>query len=242
VITEYWTLDTLFPPAQATTAWTEDPQNAGVFIPNGHAIVASSSTSLRNRRTRLYMPNTISDGINFSAAKILYITNNQWHDANTNLPLDSDLLLLPDHFITVSHPSTVAQQTTFRTSGEVELGNFSIPLHSISSGAQDNHLAAPRPIDLRVDQLNLISSNSFVASDGTSLRNRKDVLFLYDNTQPNINRSADVILYHDGVTWRNANDNSEASQVIVPASSGFVIRKARTDVATTSFWQNNPTY
>ncbi|MFN2427032.1 MAG: 30S ribosomal protein S17, partial [Candidatus Binatia bacterium] len=41
VIAEYWTLDTLFPPAQATTGWTENTENPGEYIQNGHAVVAS---------------------------------------------------------------------------------------------------------------------------------------------------------------------------------------------------------
>jgi len=241
-IAEYWTLDTLFPPDQATTGWAEDPENPGTYIQNGHAIVASSSTSLRNRKTRLFIPDTVDDGINFAARETLYIANELWYNAKGDVPVDADFVLSPDSFITISHPVTVTHPTHFRSSGEVLLSNMSIPLHSISSGAQDNHLALQRPVDIRIDQLNLIESGAFTPSNGTSLRNRKDVVFLYDNSKADVNRSADKTLYHDGTTWRNAQGDIEASDQIVPASAGFIIRKASSATPVTIFWQNQPTY
>ena len=241
IITEYWTLDTLFPPDQATTSWTADPES-GEMIQNGHAIVASSNTSLRTRRTQVYISDSVSDGINFSAVETFYITNGQWYDARNNQPLDLDFVLMPDQYFTISHPATVSAPTVYRSAGEVASSDFTIPLRAITTGAQDNYVAIPRPIDLRLDQLNLYESGAFVASSSTSLRNRKDELLVFDNEVALRNRSASAIFYHNGVTWLNAANHNVASDYVIPAAAGFVIRKARVNVRSTSFWQNIPTY
>ncbi|NJM37856.1 MAG: TIGR02597 family protein [Akkermansiaceae bacterium] len=60
VISEYWTLDTLFPPAAATT----DPATTG------HAIVASTGTSPIQRRTSILLPDIVTSGINLPASGI----------------------------------------------------------------------------------------------------------------------------------------------------------------------------
>ncbi|MFU8849280.1 MAG: TIGR02597 family protein, partial [Opitutales bacterium] len=62
-IAEYWTLNTLFPPANATG----DPTTTG------HAVVGSNGTGSRNRKTEILYPDLLGLGINRAAPSQYYI-------------------------------------------------------------------------------------------------------------------------------------------------------------------------
>jgi uncharacterized protein (TIGR02597 family) len=233
LIAEYWTLDTLFDPAIATT----DPTTTG------HAIVASSSTSPRNRRTQVLIPNFLEpDGINQAPSKICYISGGQWLAADSS-PNAGNTTLFPDIYIIVRHPPAITTSTVFRSLGEVETKNFTISLTTNISGSQDSYIGLPRPIDLRLNELNLVESGAFVASSSTSPRNRKDQILVFNNTEQLVNKAPSAIYYYMGGNWLNALDTNAISNTnIIPAGSGFLIRKAKTDTGATSMWLNTFTY
>ncbi|QQL44350.1 TIGR02597 family protein [Sulfuriroseicoccus oceanibius] len=234
-IVKYWTLEELFPAAQATTAFGEAPD----YEPNGHAIFASSSTSPRGRMTQLFLLG--SDlGVNKSASQIFYIANGQWQTA-TGSPTTGDTILLPDSYFVIRHPAAVTQSTKFTCTGEVELGTFSIPLVTSSSSTNDIVVALPRPVDVKLSELNLFESGAFTASAGTSPRGRKDLLIVFDNSTAGLNKTG-RIFYHDGTNWLEAtNSNAISNDFVISAGTGFVIRKvASTDGSVE--WLNTPSY
>jgi len=233
LIAEFWTLDTLFPPANAT----ESPTTTG------HAIVSSPSTSPRFRKTQVLLPNVATpDGINQAPSKICYITGGQWvaADASAN---PGGTILWPDSYLIIRHPGSITTFTVFKSCGEVEMGNMVIPLATRTDGAQDCYIAVPRPLPLRLNQLNLVESGAFVTSPSTSPRFRKDQILVFDNAQQLINKAPSAIYYHNGVNWLNASNNNAISDTdVIPAGSGFLIHKALTTTGATAMWPNPPIY
>lgn len=244
VIAQYWTLDSLFPPAGATTAWTGTAPNT---VPNGHAIVASTSTSAPLRKTQLLLPNTAGTGTNLAPNRSFYIYHNtvaatkNWLSAS-GTPAAGSTILSPDCYIIIRHPSTVPNPTTLKTTGEVETGTVSIPLSTITTGFQDNYIALVRPIDLTLTQLNLYESGAFVASSSTSPVLRKDQILVFNNAVALRNKAPSASYYHNGTDWLNASGNTNANLSVIPAGAGFIIRKAKTSGGATHFWNNGATY
>lgn len=240
VIAEYWTLDTLFPPAEATTSWTLNTET-GVQVPNGHAIVASSNSSLRNRRTSLFLPDQTGTGTNRVPAANYYITNSNWLSQEDGSNSNS-ILLNPDTLLIIRHASTVASPTVFRSFGEVVMNSFVIPLATSQSNRRDNYVAIPRPVDMRLDQMSLITSGAFLSSSNGQLRNRKDELLVFNNAVALVNRIPSATYYHTGGNWLSQADGSISNGSILPAGAGFVIRKAQTTDGASVMWNSLPIY
>ena len=245
-IAEYGNLDTLYPPAQATTGWTEDPENLGTFVQNGHAIVGSNGTGSRSRKTEILYPDLIGLGINRAATKQYFIDlqSGEWKDSFDNSTAN-DIRLWPDVSFTIRHPSVISSSTIYAANGEVETNKMAILLASITTGKHDNFIAIPRPVDVALVDLNLGGTDAFVGSDGIGSRSRKDELLLVDNMIQGRNKAATKQYYFDtsgaGV-WRDSFDNSDASLAVIPAGTGFVIRKSNSLTEATHFWQQTPSY
>ena len=242
-ITEYWTLDTLFPPAQATTGWTEDPQNAGVWLPNGNAIVASAGTRAFQRRTELLFPNIEGSGINRSSLVSYYVYNNQWQEVNGDGSDTGNVVIYPDMILTIRQPSTISHPTWYRSSGEVLTTSFSTPLHTQTDVRRDTFVGLPRPIDLTLGELNLWESGAFAQSLGTRAFERRDELLIFDNSNAAINKSSSTTYFHNGTNWLAVGDNTTNRDTdIIPAGAGFIIRKYQTTGGETAFWNNIAPY
>ena len=241
VIAKYWTLDTLFPPNQATTAWTED---GGEQIPNGHAIVESPGARAFERRTEVLLPDLAGLGINRGISGIYIIHDNQWKILENDVNPAGDVILYPDITLTIRHPDDVDHPTVFRNAGEVLVDSFTIPLSTQSDGDRDNHIGLLRPVDVTLTKLNLWESGAFVQSLGDRAFERRDILLIFDNSLQSINKSIDITYYHDGNSWLTTEDNGDTNRDddIIPAGSGFIIRKHQTDAGETAFWQNIPSY
>lgn len=236
LIAKYWTLNDLFPPAEATTAWDVEG------VPNGHAIVESNGTALRFRKTQLFIPTTSNTGINFGPSKTLYISGGEWL-ATDDTPNAGLLILLPDSQFTLRHPTSV-QATEYTCIGEVDDGSISIPFQTSSTTANDYRLSLPRPINVALTDLGLTSSGAFLQSNGTALRFRKDQLYVFDNSVAGINKAPADTYYYDSVVegWRSTTGDVLVPNAVIPAGSGFLIRKARTTVTEFTEWKNDPTY
>lgn len=235
VIAKFWTLESLFPPAGATTAWTLDAET-GIQVPNGHAIVASSSAL--NRRTEFLFPNTTAEGINLSSNGRYYITGGVWKKfGDTSRPDFGDTILYPDICFTIRHPSTVLHPTAFKSLGEVEMNNFTIFLSTRTTGKQDNFIGVPRPIPVKLKDLGL-NDNSVFATSASALI-RKDELLVFDNEVANRNRSSSARYYRVTAGWRKFADGAEDhDNTIIPAGAGFIIRKVATVDGASAIWQN----
>jgi uncharacterized protein (TIGR02597 family) len=241
-ITEYWTLDTLFPPAQATTGWTEDPQNAGTFIQNGHAIVASTGALPFQRRTLLLFPDISGEGTNRASILSYYITANQWYAIGNAEDDQGSNILYPDMMVSIRHPVSVTHPTVLRTSGEVLTDNFSIPLASLTTGQHDNFVALPRPVDVSLSDLNLWESGAFVQSLGVLPFQRRDLILVYNNTQIATNKAPTATYYHNGSNWLMIGSSDNKDGELIPAGSGFIVRRYQSATGVTTVWNNAATY
>jgi uncharacterized protein (TIGR02597 family) len=238
VIARYWTLSTLFPPAQATTAWT---LNSGVRTPNGHAIVNSASVSISQRRTQLFLPNISGNGINRSPEVSFFITGGNWRSPGIT-GTHNDRIIYPDTYMIIRHNGSVLHPTIFRSFGEIEMKNFVIPLATNTTTSRDTYLSIPRAVDVRLDQLNLVESGAFLSSSSVSVRDRKDQLFIFDNQTMLVNKSPSQAYFYTNGNWRTTGNTNSQNHVIIPAGTGVVIRKHRTSTGATSFWNNLPSY
>jgi uncharacterized protein (TIGR02597 family) len=117
-----------------------------------------------------------------------------------------------------------------------------IPLSTEAGSSQDNFVSMTRPVDVALNDTGLITSGAFQSS--ASIASITDKLLVYDNTAVGINKAPISTYYYSNGAWRKFGDsvtNDHGSDVI-PAGSGFVIRKAAVSGGPTSFWQNSPTY
>jgi len=242
-VARFWTLDSLFPPEQATNAWTEAPVGSGVWQPNGHAVVASMGGSAFGRRTEILLPDGEGEGINLAPNRVFYIDSStgSWESASGS-PYAGGTILWPDTYLVIRHRPLVTHATKFKSSGEVEMGHFSIPLFTIATGFQDNFIALPRPVAIRLDQLGLADSDAFVSSIGASAFGRRDQILVFDNGAAIRNKSASEVYYHNGTNWIRESDQGIADDAILPAGDGFVVRKYKTSEAQTHFWANPAPY
>src|SRR5690606_36640812 len=96
-------------------------------------------------------------------------------------------ILYPDSYIIIRNNSIVARATVFSSSGDVEYGNFAIPLTTRTSGKQDNHIAVPRPVAVALKDLGLNDNSVFSISPAAF--NRMDELLVFDNSIPSRNKA-----------------------------------------------------
>lgn len=221
---KFWTLGTLMPQETQTTA------------------VESVNNLAFNRKTQIMLPDTASEGVNLSPNRIFFITPSGWVD-NDGFGAADDTIIWPDSYMIVRHPISVTESTTFATTGAVDTHTkFVIPLTTNTDGAQDNFVAIPRPVNVKLSDLGLISSGAFTVSTNNLAFNRRDQLFVYDNTTAAINKSATAIYFHNGTNWINNDGFGDADDVELLPSQGIVIRKYQTVDGATHFWSNTPNY
>ncbi|MCF7674167.1 MAG: TIGR02597 family protein [Akkermansiaceae bacterium] len=244
LIAEYWTLNTLFPPAEATETWTETPAASGNWVPDGHAVVASTNTLPTGRHTEIRMPNLTEPGTNIPPEGRYFVHGTIWKRSGSGSTDYGSTIIFPNTLFTISHTSLVSHQTTYRTIGEVELGTTSIPLTTQDDVAQDNFIGIPRPLPLTLDELNLRQSpGAFMASTNTLPTGRRDQLLIYDNELQRRNKAPSAIYYvHNGIWKLSGGGNTDRSNEIIPASAGFIIRKFQVPGHPTAFWNNTSTY
>ena len=238
LIAPYWTLDTLFPPTGATTAWTETPVNSQNWVPNGHAIVASTSRFASGRRTEILLPNLQAVGTNISPIATFYIFNNGWRRQGVSYTEDhGGTQLNPDSYFIVRHPVTVSYSTIYRCLGDVEMGAFTIPLTVRASVAQDNAIGLPRPVNITLNALGLVPS-AFVASTSRFASGRKDELLVFNNASSSFNKAPDRTYYYFNAGWRKQGMSylTDFGTDTIPAGGGFLIRKAPGNIDSTAFW------
>jgi uncharacterized protein (TIGR02597 family) len=115
---------------------------------------------------------------------------------------------------------------------------------------QDNFVAAPIPVEMRLRDLNLVESGAFVPSSSHSAGARKDTLLMLDNTSPAFNRTASAVYYYfngssdGGPGWRKSGERSVLADndVVMSPSRVFVIRKKATPAPFSSLWSLTPPY
>jgi uncharacterized protein (TIGR02597 family) len=223
----YWTLATLFPAANVNVSFTP-------------------TASTRTFKTEVLIPYYTAPGVNLSASKIYYFissgANVGWRLFGDSTTTDhGDDVLIPDGYMTVRNQNG-SPTLPLIVGGNVPMSKLTVALATLSTGAQDNATAVIRPIDVPLNNSGLNPSDgSFVAT--TSTRNFKDELFLYDNSQVGLNKSASYIYYYMNNGWRLFGDapTTDHGADLILAGSAITIRKA-TAGGQTAFWTNTPTY
>lgn len=232
-VLKFWTLAELFNPADCTTLATT----------TGNAIVASTSTLLSGRRTEVLYPNLTTAGINLSSSATYYVHSGIWKKAGSGDTNFGATQLWPDVYFAIRQPSTVTSATVYTITGEVEVGDFCIPLGTQISVGQDNFISLTRPIDVTLDDLNLGGTSAFVSSTSTLLSGRRDQLLVFNNSVAARNRSASATYYYHGGMWKKTDTgDTNMGSTVIPAGTGFIIRKYRTLTGETVIWKNSPTY
>jgi uncharacterized protein (TIGR02597 family) len=255
-VNKFWTLETLFDPAVTTNS----------ALTTGNAIVNSATISNANRRTQILFADTTTANINLATSAIYYVlaaqvgppaTAAQWRRVgDATLANQGGVQLWPDIPLKVRHPVSVTSDTTYTCPGEVDSGNTVIPLYTrigTSTAQRDNPRMLTRPVDVTLNGLNLGGGAAFVTSNTISNANRRDTLLVFNNSTAAFNKSASAIYYWlaaqvgppaTPAQWRKVGDAtlSDVGTDVIPAGSGFVIRKYGTVDGATSFWNNTPTY
>ena len=245
IIAAYWTLDSLFPPTGATTSWTETPAGSGNWVPNGHAIVASTNAFSSGRRTEILLPNLTGVGTNLSSSGTFYLFNGGWRKQGQSVTSNFGAqVLYPDNYFTIRHPLAVAHATTFRSLGEVETKSFIIPLNTRSDGKQDNFIGLIRPVGLRLQDLALGGTPAFMTSESAFSSGRRDELLVFNNQLAAQNKSASATYYYFNGAWRRQGQpvTTDAGSDIIPAGWGFLIRKYQVSGGLTAYWINTSSY
>lgn len=222
-IIPYWTLATLFPASTSGTAFTP-------------------TTSLFSLKTELLIPNYAGTGINNSASQIYYFYNGAWRlfgDLSTND--HSNDVLQPNTYFILRNPASAAA-STLTVQGNVAMQRLAVPLATLNGSKQDNEVGILRGADVNLNNTGLIQSGAFTTT--TSLFSLQDQLLVFSNSTPGLNKSATSIYYYYNSAWRlfgDLNTNDHGTDVL-PAGSGFIIRKASNASATTAFWQGTPNF
>jgi uncharacterized protein (TIGR02597 family) len=224
----------------------------GTVFPNGQGIHPSASHSDTARPTSVLLPNHEVAGKNLPYAQIYYYysgTEPGWRKSDAPDVVANDTALPPDSFFIVRHNHPTG--TTLVFAGDVHVAKFATPLNTLAANVdQDNFVAAPIPVEMRLRDLNLVESGAFVPSSSHSLAVRQDTLLVWYNTALGFNRAATVGYYYfsgtsgAGPGWRKSGAPNVLADddVVMSSSRVFVIRKKATPVVSSSLWSVTPPY
>lgn len=230
-VIKFWTLAELFNPAQSTTDATT----------TGNAIVASTSTGALGRKTSILLPNYAGVGINLSSSNTFFVHGSLWKEHGQGDIDRGNFQLWPDSYIIIRHPSSVTTSTTYVNTGQVEVNEFDIALNTRNGGPQDNLVALPRPVDITLNNLNLGGTAAFISSTSTGALGRRDQLFVFNYSSTGINKSAAATyFYHNGLWKAHGDGDIDRGNDIIPAGTGFVIRKYSSTGATANWNHTSP--
>jgi uncharacterized protein (TIGR02597 family) len=230
-VIEYWTVGSLFPAADRGVSFT-----------------ASASTTAVARRTQILLPNNVSTGINRAVSTTLFFANDSetgfWRTSTQTTVNANDTPLLPDTFFIVRNPATAASNLKLTVTGSVITSPITIQIDRVAGGANDNYVSMSRPMDISLKNLGLVQSGAFLPSSATTAVARRDQLLVFDNNAVGINKAPAATYFYVGTpesgTWRSAaNTAVDASETMIPAGSGIVVRKYGTGLSSSSqFWEN----
>ena len=243
-VTKFWTLSEIF-----------DPTVCKADNTTGNAIVLSTAAA---HKTEVLLPDLVTNGVNLATAGTYYVALtsgvNQWRGPIVPVTNPSgiynNLQLWPGTSFIIRNRVTVTFPTTYVCTGEVDMGNEVIHLRALAglTNKQDTLVALTRPVDVTLDQLALGGTSAFMSTIIASTP--KDALLMYDSTASGQNKATVATYYYyapaaGSPRWIKAgagNTNDVGATTIIPAGTGFLIRKVGVASATTLFWKNTPSY
>lgn len=230
-VIKFWTLAELFNPADSTA----DP------LTTKNAIVLTTSTL--SRRTEVLLPNLTAVGTNIAPSVNYFIFNGAWRKVGQ--PISSSFnsdQLWPDTYFIIRHPSTFTSSTYFTNTGEVETGSMEIGLTTQNSVKQDNFIGIPRPVDVRLADLNLGGTSAFRTTISTL--SRLDELLVFNNATQARNKAPSSNYFYFQNAWRKvgAPITDNFNNDVIPAGTGFIIRKHQVTGGPTQAWNQTSSY
>lgn len=217
-----WTLATAFPASDQDVSFTP-------------------TTSSAQYKTQIRVPDVSAAGINLPYTNYFFSNNVNgtsnnvgWRLVGDDTTDHGDDPLLPDSYFVVRNLNG-APTLPLVSLGGVLLRKFTIPLMSQTTGAQDNPASLVRPLDVALNATGLkLADGSFRADDQ---------LLVFNNTQVGFDKQPSAIYIQTAAangSWRLIGDNvSDRGNDVIPAGTGFIIRKASTAGGETDFWTNH---
>jgi uncharacterized protein (TIGR02597 family) len=232
-ILKFWTLNELFNPAASTT----DP------LTTGNAIVASTSQLAAGRRTSVLLPDMTSAGINLAPTTTYYVNGGIWKKQGSGATDFGGDQLWPDSYFIIRNPSAVTSPTTYTVTGEVEVGEFDVALGTQAGTSQDNFVGIPRAVDVALNDLNLGGTAAFVDSTSQLAAGRRDQLLVFNNAASGQNKAPVTTYYRNAGLWKKQGGGAtDFGADVIPAGSGFIIRKYQSGTGATANWDNTAAY
>ncbi len=231
-IIPYWTLATLFPPADANATFTPSP----------------SAFSLK---TQVLVPDDEAVGINLAPKAIYYFLssggNVGWRKLGDPITADhGHEIIHPGSYLVIRNGNGAPQRSVV-LAGSVAIPKTTLPLFTSAGSPQDNAVSLPQPMDATLDTLGLSpAAGNFVAStNGFSLQ---DQVLVFDRSATGINRAPSAMYFYlssgANVGWRKVGDalTTDHGSDVIPAGSAIIIRKAKTAAGVTDFWTTSPNH
>jgi len=159
-----------------------------------------------------------SDGINSSSAAQYTIVSGVWYNATTGDPA-TNLVLYPGESFILRSPTATAIPELYAT-GVTTTTNSRVTLRKNSTEQQDTRCGYHSPVSETLGECGL----SDVATTG-------DVIYVFDNSQPGINKSSSAQYVFSSGSWYNATTGDLANDITLDGGQGFVYR--RTDSGST---------
>lgn len=211
ILIPYWTLATVFPPSDQNVSFTP-------------------TTSTTSYQTQIRIPSSTATGINLPYSPIyFFLSNVGWRVVGDNTTDHGDDILLQNRYFVVRNDNS-APTLPLTSLGAFATKKLTVPLKTGTSGQQDNPVSILRPWNVA------LNATGLGPADGSFAAN--DQLLLFDNTQAALDKIPSATYYYD-THWRlTGQPSNDRGNDVIPAGTGFVIRKAATTSGQTALWTN----
>ena len=193
----------------------------------GYSFEESSSPFIR--ATEILFPDEDTTDINKAPAETYYYYNGAWRKVGELATVSyDDTIISPDRFFTIRNNGD--EDLTFLTYGRVPMvaGQMATQTRDLETASADNDIAAVtgRGIATTLADLDLGGTDAFATSASPFIR--ADELFVYDNTDTDINGSPKWTYYYYNVHWRRFGEEATEhfDDEVLPAGTALKIRKA----------------
>jgi len=220
-----WTLATAFPVTDQNVSFTPTTSSAQYKTQIRVPDVSASGTGLP------YVSYFFSNNVDETSGNV------GWRRVGDNTTDHGDDALLPDNYFVVRNQNG-APTLPLVSLGGVLLKKFTVPLVTgVGAAQQDNPVGLVRPLDVTLNATGLNRGDgSFVAGDK---------LLLFNNAVAGFDKLPFMTYYQDPAAtvgpWRlmEGNPANDRGSDVIPAGTGFIIRKAGTPTGAAVFWTNN---